>query len=265
MRLLLFSITISISLSVFAQFDRINLGLVSSEQEFIKSALDSAVFILRQDYVLIDTFDNRVYTQENKDYFGRFYSLAILTDSILITTKKIFEPYKTDTAYNYYKRRYGWKAEVTSFKYRELYSNSFNELDYEVYNYNLNDTITDSLIVWQDKKYIIPRNIENNSLQAILNTEDSTGWTFLVYMDQDISICDTCAVKYSIFKTKPDFNNNGILERQIQLNNVIGGFYIIPKVTTGIVRFKPAGIIKKNEFWFVEKFKYNLQFANCEP
>ena len=75
-------------------------------------------------------------------------------------------------------------------------------------------------------------------------------------MDQSIYLTDTCPVKYAIFKAKPDFDNNGKLERQTELNNVIGGFYIITAIKTGRIYFKPAGIIKKNEFWFVEKFEY---------
>ncbi len=258
MRILLISFTLFISITVFAQFDRINLGLVSSEQEFIKSALDSAVFILRQDYVLIDTLDNSIYKQDNKEYFGRFYCLAILIDSVLITTNNIFEPYKSDTAYHYYKRRYGWKAELTDLSYRPIYSNNFFELEYELHNHYISDSIGDSLFIQKAETRIIPRNIKNNSLQVIENTSDDVGWAFMIYADQNINICDTCDIKYAIFKAKPDFENIGKLERQTDLKNVIGGFYIIPEIIVGQIRFNPAGFIEKNEFWFVKTLTNHL-------
>ena len=59
-------------ITAFAQFDKFNTGIISDDQEFIKSAVDSAVFVLRQEYYLIDTVENKIYTQDNVDYFGRY-------------------------------------------------------------------------------------------------------------------------------------------------------------------------------------------------
>jgi len=233
-------------ITAFAQFDKFNTGIISDDQEFIKSAVDSAIFVLRQEYYLIDTVENKIYTQDNVDYFGRYYTLAFISDSILWTDNRILEPWLNDTSYNYYNKRYGWMAVPTELSYRALYTKEYTPLKYSIYDFRVDSAIYDDYNL-----LLKPENFPNYSIPVLAETKNEAGWAFIIYTDQKIEICDTCNLKYSIFKAKPDFENSAQLEKQLEIKNVIGGFYIVTNTQTGFIKFYMAGYLRKLLKWYV--------------
>jgi hypothetical protein len=232
-----------------AQTDKINLGLISTDQLFIKEATDSAVFILKQEYVMKDTANNQTYPMPDKNYFGKAYALAIMIDTLLWTDAKLFTPWLNDTNYLFYKERYGFIPELTTLYYRPLYNNGFAPCHV---NHISGSPKSDSLLQLHAIKVLKPLNMPTTNLSAIYNTNNADGWAFFVASQNHIYANDSCAIKYAIYKAKPDFDKNAELFKQPDMPFIIGGFYIMPQTKTGSVSFFAAGYLKKLIKWYVK-------------
>lgn len=251
MKKITFLFTMLLPIFVSGQFDKFNFGIVSDDQMLIKNAVDSAIYIIRQDYALIDTVDNKRYTQDNQEYFGRYYTAAMMIDSVLWTDTDLLEPWLSDTSFSYYNKRYGWKPILTQTWVRPIVRNDFEKLDFEYYK---SDSVTDSVLSANSFLLLHPKNLTFNSLKSLSQTTDSTGWAFILYSEQNFKICDTCAIKYSIFKANPNFTNTGKLEKQVEIKNMISGFYILGNITTGNISFYAGGFVRKLLNYYVKPF-----------
>lgn len=241
MRIFLSILLFNFSVFAISQSNIWSLGLLSNEQEFIKLASDSAIFILRQDYILRDTVKHKDYTLNDQPFFGRVYSLAFLTDSILWTDSRILTPWIGDTNFDYYRSRYLFVPVLTDLYCRPIYSRQFEKIEYSRIS---PDRRLDSILN-NNSMVLLKQNKYTKYLTPQYNTLDETGWALIIYTEMKISECDTCQVKYAIFKALPDFSNSGILARQPALPYIIGGIYLLPFIKTGTIHFYVAGFIRK--------------------
>ena len=77
------------------------INFLTDNQLLIRKSLDSALFIIRQDYVLRDTSNRHPteYGREKNEYFGRTYTFAVLSDYKLWCDAKIQTPWLYDSNY----------------------------------------------------------------------------------------------------------------------------------------------------------------------
>ncbi len=239
------------TLAVFAQNDRINFGLMSADQQFIKAATDSALFILRQDYVMRDTALNEDLTLDNQNFFGRNHMLAVMVNGVLLTDARIFQPWLNDTNFVQYSENYGLQPVNTTLSIRSVNESNFSPINYEIISLNPE---TDSLLSAHSLLILKSQNQSSPSLTPVFNTTDSNGWVLFVYSDENIELSETTQLKFAIFKGSPDFFNNAKLTKQPEINNIIGGVYLVPRICTGNIMFNIGGFVRKAPIinWYVK-------------
>ncbi len=239
------------TLEMAGQAGILSRGIITRDQDFIRQATDSAVFILQQEYVLLDTVTGIRYPMHGKTYFGKTFQAALLADSMLWTNARLFTPHLVDTAYIHYNENYGYIYELSTLMYRPLYSDHFDTLKFVLPE---TDNALDSLWNHHAMVCIRPLNIAGKGLDIRYQTTDTTGWVLLVHTDESLTSNDSAALQYAIFKARPDFERNAVLANQPALKHVIGGFYILIDIETGNIRLTAAGYIRRLQQWYVKVF-----------
>lgn len=232
-----------------AQSDRINTGIISAEQEFIRSATDSALFVIKQEYVMRDTATGKDYTLGGNGWFGRSYALAVMIDYVLWTDARLFTPWVQDTNFTYYTNRYGYVPVLTHTLCRPVHSNTWDTLEF---SHADNGQEIDSLLKVNGFAMLYPENFKEQTLFGIHSTTDNAGWALVVYTDEPITMNDTCPLRFAIFRAKPDFTKNAEMAKQPDVRNIIGGYYVLTTIITGDIQFFAAGYIRKTLNWFVK-------------
>jgi hypothetical protein len=229
--------------SVFAQN---NLSFLSGEQLMVKKTIDSALFIIRQDYVLKDTINGQSFGFNNKPYFGSAYTIGFMVDSLLWFSSDVLKPWANDTNHFRFQRAFGYVPVLSNVYYRNV-----NEDKYQVLEYHSPDFSAefDSIINTEKLKVVKPiMSFKGLSRNKVFSSGD--GWVVFLHTEMPIKDCDTCNVLMSIYKGKPDFNNRGSMTNQPQVNNIIGGIYVDTQISTGKIEFLITAYNRKVLNWF---------------
>lgn len=230
-------------INAFSQANRI---LFTSEQEFILKATDSVLYIIRQDYVLRDTIsiNPNEYGRGGREYFGRIYTLGIVSEGKLWCDAKVNNPWLFDPNYNQFQHLDTIRPVLSKIAIRQINSRNFVNLDLQIIT---KQTEYDSLL----NKLVITNYIPKNQMKSIANikeTKDSTGWLLLAYTNDEISKNDSCNINIAIYKSQPRFKQNSCeaeIKQPIVTQNLLGGFYFNTNISIGKIDVIFSGILNK--------------------
>lgn len=209
----------------------------STEQKFVRAAVDSSLLIIRQDYDLKDKKGNE-FGRAGKNYFGRNYYLGVKSYNKVWLTSNIESPWTNDKYYSPYQKNDSIKPQLIecfsrntfSAKYSEAKIKTFSKVDSSVSTISFEDTL--------------------NNISCLFNTNDSEGWLVIISTKEDLSINENADLIYTIYKASPQFSNDtlkGLIKKMPVSTNILGGIYFTNKITTGNISFFAAGILARNQ------------------
>src|SRR3569833_4717471 len=94
--LLLLSMTLTLSAQTTPGSDA---SFLSGDQKMVRTAIDSSIYIVRQDYTLTNRSGNE-YGRNGKSYFGRTYTLGVKANGRIWTDSRAVRPWDTDGNYD---------------------------------------------------------------------------------------------------------------------------------------------------------------------
>ena len=228
--------------------DKDILSLFTSDQKLVKMALDSSICILCQNYVLADSAGNE-YGRNKDPYFGRKYSIGVITDKGIFTSAEILMPWEGDKNFDKYRKTDTLKPKLSTLLYRRINDQRFS---------SINNPVTEKYGDSSTIAYALTDSIQNVSASFV--QADSSGW-FLVLNSPDTILGDSS--KITITAIKPKMVTEGPAGKSYIKNipsktGIVGGFYFSCRITIGKIAFGAAGIAKKDEKgWFVQSFQSN--------
>jgi hypothetical protein len=226
----------------------------TDELKNIKAVAGGALYILRQDFYIVDTTakPNKKMGLNGKDYFGRYYFLAVLADGKFYTDRNINTAWELDAQFSTIKGLKKYLPILGGFAYKQIDSVSFNSLD-SVAEFNKirnldNDTIN-LYVALSISKNLPMLHLANNNENLLDST--SFHWALSVKEAKDFNqkkYIDTLPApefdltkgKYSL--AKKTYINPGFFYS----DNTIGGFVFTTKPSLGKIEYNLSGIIVKN-------------------
>lgn len=252
-------------------YSQISKGLFTSEQEFIYKAVDSALFIIRQDYVLRDTSSKNPteYGYLDKEYYGRIYTFGVLADNKLWCDSKVRTPWLYDTNYHLLGKVDSIRPVLSKIAIRSIIKEQFQEfIPDRKTPPSIKDSTFDQLcittITTKDLAKGVPLSHE---------TQDSTGWIVIAYTDQDILENDSAEIKLMIYRPKPGFKQG---KQVVEIKappvdkNILGGFYLTVRYTVGKIELIFSGVLhQENNTWMLssipEESAHKKEKSNLTP
>ena len=103
----------------------------ADELRNVKAVAGGALYILRQDYYIVDTTlkPNKKSGLNGNNYFGRNYFLAVLADGKFYTDRNINTPWDLDAQFNTIKGLKKYLPVLSGFAYKQIDSTSFSPVD----------------------------------------------------------------------------------------------------------------------------------------
>jgi hypothetical protein len=97
----------------------------------VKAVTGGALYILRQDFYIVDTTakPNKKMGLNGKDYFGRYYFLAVLADGKFYTDRNINTAWELDAQFSTIKGLKKYLPILGGFAYKQIDSVSFTSVD----------------------------------------------------------------------------------------------------------------------------------------
>ena len=236
--------------SVAAQLrtDRDILSLFTSDQKFVKMALDSSICILCQNYVLADSAGNE-YGRNKDPYFGRKYSIGVITDKGILAPAEIITPWESDKNYDKYRKTDTLKPRLSTLLYKRVNEQHFSSIQKPAIK-KLEDSSTIA--------YEIPDSIQ--TVPSSFVQADSSGW-LIVLSCPDTILGDSSQITLTAIKPKmvaEGSTGKSYIKNIPQKTGTLGGFYFSCRIALGRIEFGATGIIKKDERgWFVQTFQRN--------
>jgi hypothetical protein len=221
----------------------------SDDNKLLKAVVSDAIYILRQDYYLIDSTVKRgkKYGLNNKEYFGRCYFVAIAVNNQFYVDSAIMTPWDLDSNYTKYSSSKKYKPELSELAFRNIKEKKFSLIDKSI----LKDSPSRSYPL-----LIMPSHDSLNSIELLNFSDsllDSTAWFYVadlnynIEKDEDSFIFETMKGRYS------SQNDSFICNKFYYGNNTIGGFIFSTVPQFGFVKYCLSGIVKKNngKFQFI--------------
>lgn len=219
--------------------------LLSGNQEIIQKAIDSAIVIVRQDYVLQSTNNPALtFGRGDNPFFGRKYAIAVLSENHLLFDISLKTPWFDDPNYTEYRGSDTLKPILKEAWAKPIYGNTYIQI--------VTDT---SLLTCQiDSVFksngigICPSPFTATGLKIKPMDSDREGWLVLGSSETDLSDNDTLPVKVTIYREKPEYNPTeraGKIKSPAQPAKILGGFFVFPEYRMGTVQFYMSGIFIK--------------------
>ena len=228
---------------------------LSSNQYIIKNAVDSALFIVQQNYALKDTETGEMYGRGGNDYFGReFYLAANISENVVIPAS-IRKPWVKDEAFQSYRDDTTIRPVLSKQTARHVTDTVHNTYGYEDHN----KTPLDSLYQ-KNEMYRTNVSFTAKHIPYIQKATDSTGWMVVAYTETPLRENPNAKAKYYIYKVQPDFSVHDSLAfvEKPKVDNIIGGFWITDSISTGHAHFRIAGMLcNTEEKWYIRNFPVN--------
>ncbi len=216
--------------NVYAQYnDNLN--------KFLSPFFKNGFILLRQDYHLINPDNDRVYTKDNMDYYGRIYTIGVRTvDNNFIVLNEMIQPWIKDMSISSNSK---FVPTISNTVYR-----THNATEWEPIAY---DSSSNNALV-EEKIYTISGSEESG---FEIDTQFGSKKGFAVWIKSngklstksDLSCIDIYVEQLNI-KTRENIyvydisNQPGV--------DIIGGFYLVPKSEeTGKLSFKVNGLFSK--------------------
>jgi len=210
----------------------------SGNQEFIQKMTDTALFVVRQEYVLVGR-SGQEYGRGGRKYFGISYTLATLSNFELWCDESIKTPWLNDTNYESYKNIDSLSPKLFKSYFRPVIDTSYQEMK------------QDSALLGQSVNGLVNYHIRYVAKGlTIPKQKDPTGWVIIAYTNAPILDDDQCEILFSIYKERLDFTLLGplyIKNPSIETHkpNILGGVYVMPKFYMGKMELLLCGITHK--------------------
>lgn len=229
------------------------INFITDNQLLIGKSLDSALFIIRQDYVLRDTSSKNPtdYGYLNKEYYGRIYTFAVMADNKLWCDSKVRTPWLYDTNYQQLGPVDSIRPVLSKIAFRPLFKEQFQEL---IPDRKIPPPSNDSMLHQLCITTITAKDLAEG-VSVSRETPDSTGWIVIAYTNQDILENDTTEIKLLIYRPKPGFKPN---KQEVEIKappvskNILGGFYFTVRYSVGIIELIFSGVLhQENNSWII--------------
>ena len=236
------TIVFSCTFSLFAQLD-ISKGLISDDQRFVRQAIDSALVIVRQDYVLKSTtgLDSTEWGRSGNPWFGRGYTLGIIAGDFVWANIRTNTPWAGDPNLKKYEKADTLKPKLSNAVIRHMYCTKYIDAER-----NDGDSLLASFKFLQSSMGLKFGNTQG----------DQQGWIVLAYSQKPLAENDTSKIELSIFKTNVIFNDStgeALLNKVPEKENIIGGIFVTTQITTGNIQFLISGILNKKLLnWYIQ-------------
>jgi hypothetical protein len=226
--------------------DLINSIFSNKSYEFLLPVFDSSLYIIRQDYTLIDGAGNE-YGRNKDAFFGKKYGLGVVTDSGIYTTTDILVPWEDDKNFNKFKNNDSLKPHLSKIFYKRLNDKTFSPME----TGQSKKIVDSSLIIFRAP----------DSLPYIadaINLKDTTGWIVLAKSREDPGMTDSFLLNLSIIR--PVFSEDSTGKMYIRnlaaKDNFIGGIFYTSHISLGKILFSASGILKKDgNGWYIKTFR----------
>lgn len=226
-------------------------GFVTFDDQLIKTALDSTLFIIRQDYVLQSTNPEnpKEFGKGGNPYFGRIYSVAISAGNRLWADGRLKTPWLYDENYKGYENADSLKPVLTNTYIRRVSEKNFRKA-----SVILDDSLKSDIFY-----YLLKQDLRG--VTYLQGSKDSAGWAVIVYTREDISLNDSCDLYIFSFRPRPQFRNNNVATiKMIQKENILGGGYFTAGISVGSIRFSLAGMLfRKAQAWMVSVLPQDMK------
>lgn len=217
-------------LSPLGAFAQLNMF---GDQELIRKALDSSLYIIRQEYILVSN-SGIEYSQVNKDYYGMGYAAGFLDENgAIYTDQRILSPWKSDPAYRRYENVDSLTPKISVTYIRPLYGKNFTE-----FRYDSIQQLSNNLCAYHSNK-------PSEGLSLYTAARPAEAWAVLAYCDKPAAeVRDSTPVKVAIFKSGLQYDSLGyaLLTKAPKMTYILGGGLVNTHFSAkGIIQFKLAG------------------------
>jgi len=238
----------------FSQVPKIDAGFLSGDQKLVRMAVDSALCILRTEYTLANR-SGFEYGRNGKDYFGRMYTVGVVSGNKVWADSKILRPWETDENFDKFKAADSIKPRISGTSVRLLVQPAFTPLKEGggvAAKEGSSGAGSDSTV----STFPAPDSLHNISL--VRDGRDRGGWLVVVAGKEAPGTNDSLPVSYTIYKAQPQFGatgSKGYLKNMPVKENVLGGVYFISRIELGKILFTAAGLLGKDKTgWYVQSF-----------
>ena len=228
-------------------------SFLSGDQKMVRMAIDSSIFIVRQEYTLTNRSGNE-YGRNGRSYFGRAYSLGVKANNRIWTNSQILRPWDNDGNYDKFRAIDTIKPRLSGTYVRQVVQSGYVTVTADTAGGNKSSTGQgyDSAIA----TYRAPDSLPN--IELVKNNRDKTGWLAVVATKEPIATNDSLPVSYTIYKAQPQFSttgNKGYIKNMPVRESVIGGVYYLSTVRLGRITFYAAGVLEKDkDGWYIRLF-----------
>lgn len=217
--------------------------MLSSEQEFLRLVTDSAMVMVKQDYILqtTDSIKPQEFGRGGREWFGRTVTIGVLINGHLTMPEAITKPWSSDPFFAPYVAIDTLKPVATVLAYK-----MFGQSDYTILTRRA-DTLP-----FPDSTGTVSLKFDAScSIAADYQTTDTTGWLVLAYAGSDSG-----HVNFKRFRAKWQNAASGTIRPPDDASTLLGGIYFTMKFTTGLMKVSAAGFVVKKPFnWVIEKIE----------
>jgi hypothetical protein len=226
----------------------------SDELKNVKAVAGGALYILRQDYYIVDTTvkPNKKSGLNGNNYFGRYYFLAVLADGKFYTDRNINKPWEQDAQFNKIIEQKKYMPVLSGFAYKQIDSTTFNSIDSLVeFNKirNLNNDTNNLYVALNTSKNLPMLHLANNNDKLLDST--SFHWALSVKEAKEYNqkkYIDTLpSLEFDLTKGKYNLDKKAFVNPVFFYNEkTIGGFIFTTKPSLGKIEYNLSGLIVRN-------------------
>ena len=225
----------------------------NTDKMMLKAIADPALYILRQDYYIVDTTEKtqRRLGLNKQPFFGRTYFVALLADGKFYTENTIDSPWAVDSNFKSISGEKRYIPVLGELAYRKIEETNFKPFDSLIVRGKKGHGVFNSI---SDYATLIAKDSIRGFEVAQSNEiySDSTVWYWIACLSpskpkHDSVSNDTPSIQFDAVKGK-----YSSLKKTYTSNNffydekTIGGFIFITKASFGKIQFLLHGLILRN-------------------
>jgi len=223
------------------------LSILSSDQRFVRLAVDSSICLVRQEYTLIDKKGNE-YGRNSDAFFGRKFGLGVISDSGIWLGAEVGTPWTGDKNFEKFMTGDSLKPHLAKTFIRRPAEGGFTELKSHPVAGGVPGAAAGDLIRIARPEGLAP-------IPGSYDAKDAAGWLVLVTSKDGTDIGDTTKFGYNTFQPRLNFADStgkGYIKNMPSEKDLVGGIYYTCVVALGRISFSAAGILQKDEKgWYV--------------
>ncbi len=213
---------------------------MSPNQQFIEDAIKDGILIVNQEYQLQDTETKQLYGRNNKEFFGKTYSMLLKVEDGYYGDIKIVKPWLYDSNYMEYRDKNKYTPKISGTSYRNIDNHFFKPSPFDADSY---------LPITEDFLYMWPGSDGDIGMQKDTTTGHKEGWLIWVTAEEELHKSDSAHLQLEIYRTDIDIKKESCFYEIKNSNTnriIIGGFYVFPLFTKiGQVTFSLVGILQQ--------------------